>query len=246
MDEIFGRHTSAASPDGHASAAAYRVWPAARPGVVSKAAAPARRSGLDRRKATNPYPPAPRPCLRAARETPGHNRWTNSGHPHSRRSRLRRPGLDRPWGRAPEATGGNDRGRSLRLGQGRFGSQAKQGRGCVDDPYVSLRRGRDVDLDGMVGDVAEQDREPSRVASDPDDYVVAWIVGGVRERQALSLVLVAESRRRPVRWRRSGPCGPCSADRRIDPIGRRRSSSALSFDRLRRCRFLSLPGTYPS
>jgi hypothetical protein len=35
--------SSAASPDGQASAAACRVWPAARPGVVSKAAAPARR-----------------------------------------------------------------------------------------------------------------------------------------------------------------------------------------------------------
>jgi hypothetical protein len=32
-------------------------------------------------KATNPCPDAPRPCLCADRETPGHTRWLNSGHP---------------------------------------------------------------------------------------------------------------------------------------------------------------------
>jgi hypothetical protein len=155
----------------------------------------------------------------------------------------------------PPANGGEEQsvtaprtrsGRQAAPGTRRFGSQAKQGRGCVEDPYVGLSRGRDVDLDGMVGDVAEQDREPGRVASDSDsdgDYVVAWIVGGVRERQALGLVPVAEVGADQFDGGALALAVRAQQIEESDPIGRRRSCSPLSFDRLRRCRFLSLPGT---
>ena len=78
-----------------------------------------------------------------------------------------------------------------------MGTQAKHGRGSVgvNDAGVGFGRSWDseVDLDRMVDQVPEQDREPCGVASySDDDHVVAWIIGDVCQWQTLGLILVTE------------------------------------------------------